>query len=610
MQKQSGIVGGLWYDGFELRALTCAWEPNMFKPQVLLAFLFALILTTAGCDASTTLAPTTFVSTQTTTTASTTQESSFTSISTLAPLLIAFDLADGSPTWQLSLSEPGKIPAVTDPMRIGHAFLGWSSSSLCQTIWLFDEQIATESMTLFACWEVLTFTLSFVHDGKTLSTFRQPYGTEIAFPEVQTALGYRLVGWISNLTDELFEASTVPAENLVLLAKIELERLSLPVLSIRLNVDIDQVDKYTYVDAIFTMWDETGQPILSESTGQFRGRGNGSWWTIDKKGYRIKLDDKASVFGLAPSKHWVLVPGTYDYGTSRNGAAYTLTNEVFDGIEYTTSVHYVDVYVNGEYYGLYNWFEKVRVEEGRVDLESEYGVIDTGYLIEYDSYACCVEGIDYFWIPGLRYDFTVHSPEPDEWSDAVTEADYRLQIAAIKRYMQDVVNAIFEDDQATLETLVDLDSMVDFYLIHELFKNTDTGWSSVFLYKKPGGKLYFGPLWDFDFTAGVSRGESHPEGLYVADTIRYSSDFTSSEIFIELMTQSWFVARVKSRWLAIDQDAKAAITRFYESLEPYHDSFERDARAWPWQAFWQDEQEWTKSWLLTRCDWLTQWASR
>lgn len=585
-------------------------------------FFFAALI---GCDDWTSTTATTQTvettspsssTTQTATTAMTTSTVSETSTSSISmtttnePIRIQFEGQNGSVVLVYELTEPGLVPEPSEPIRTGHAFRYWSTDESCASRWDFATDVASASLTIKACWRVLSYTIVFIHQGQSVGTITAPYGSPIDFPDVSVRLGYRLAGWTSNLTGRRFEGDTVPSESIVLIADIEIERYELPVVMIDLPVSIDAVGKETYVNARVTIWDKDGNALLSSVAAEFRGRGNGSWWTIDKKGYRIKFGEKQSLFGLEESKHWLLVPGTYDYGTTRNAAAYTLTNEVFDGIEYTTSVYYVDVYVNGEYYGLYNWFEKVKVEDGRVDIDSQYGLLDTGYLIEYDKYACCVEGVDSFYIPGLKYGFTVHSPDPDEYPKETTEQAFRDQVAAIKSYMTDVLNAIFRNDPTELERLVDLDSMVDFYLIHELFKNTDTGWSSVYLYKKPGGKLFFGPLWDFDFSAGVSRGESHAEGLYVADTIRYHSDFTASEIFIALMRQTWFVARVKARWLTLDQDVVIAVGRFYDKIEPYEASFARDASVWTWQFDWKAEQKRTKDWLLRRCAWLTGWASR
>ena len=52
------------------------------------------------------------------------------------------------------------------------------------------------------------------------------------------------------------------------------------------------------------------------------------------------------------------------------------------------------------------------------------------------------------------------------------------------------------------EQLIDVDSFAEQYIIDELFANPDCGWSSCYYYKDKNGKLFKGPVWDFDLSAG------------------------------------------------------------------------------------------------------------
>jgi len=89
----------------------------------------------------------------------------------------------------------------------------------------------------------------------------------------------------------------------------------------------------------------------------------------------------------------------------RHNIAYQLVNDNLTNIDYTTSVHIVELYINGEYRGVYSLFEHKRAEKGRVEIDSEFGVLDSGFFLEYDAYAPeeGIEGIDYFRVKGLKY---------------------------------------------------------------------------------------------------------------------------------------------------------------------------------------------------------------
>ena len=64
-----------------------------------------------------------------------------------------------------------------------------------------------------------------------------------------------------------------------------------------------------------------------------------------------------------------------------------------------------------------------------------------------------------------------------------------------------IVNSetIDEETHNKIDELMDLQTAADYFLMQEFFINFDAyKTSSNYLYKKPDGKLYWGPLWDFD----------------------------------------------------------------------------------------------------------------
>lgn len=427
--------------------------------------------------------------------------------------------------------------------------------------------------------------------------------------------GYNLVGWFFD--EERTEENEVvfPLQSqtdIILYAKWEMEMFELPIVEIELlnGVNLSQVGREDYVNAKVSIINTEEEFLLDQLSAKFRGRGHGSW-SYDKKGYRIKFNSKQEVFGEAESKHWVLVAGGHDNSLLRNNTAYSIVNDNLDAIEYTTSVHPVELFVNGNYHGVYSLFEHIRVDEGRVDISSEFGVLDTGYLLEYDGYSEeeGVEGINYFRVKGLKYPFTIKSPDPDDFIEkGLTEEQYKAQVVFIQDYMQTVVDSILNNNFETFSELADVDSFVDMYIIHELFKNTDTGWSSFYFYKKAGGKLYSGPTWDFDLSSGLSRGDSSFEGLYVGDKVEDFSNYTANELFVKLMKDSEeFKSMVKSRWLSVYEGIMETIEQVFDEAETYHESYARDARRY-YNFNWKKEQEDLLEWLTNRIGWLTDWA--
>ena len=136
----------------------------------------------------------------------------------------------------------------------------------------------------------------------------------------------------------------------------------------------------------------TTEPLLAKLSG----RGN-STWEMEKPGLNINLDKKAGLCGLAPGKKWALIASYYDRSLLRTSVAMHLGQQL-DGLAWTPHTVPVDLYVNGEYRGLYQLVERLAISTGRIDID-EIGnddpavdwnaapAVTGGYLVEWDSRA-------------------------------------------------------------------------------------------------------------------------------------------------------------------------------------------------------------------------------
>lgn len=233
-----------------------------------------------------------------------------------------------------------------------------------------------------------------------------------------------------------------------------------------------------------------------------RGRGNSTWSADGKHPYKIKLASSEDLFFMGSSKHWALIANEYDDSLTRNNFTYLLGEKL--GFANPINTVCVDVLMNGEYLGSYTLSETVRVEKNRVNidnLEKEKSLDDNtvtgGYLLGANSYGS--DDGEYIIKTRRGYEFNVDSPKSGEGTD-YTEAN-----AYIQNYMQRVEDAIYGDVNPELGIvedpfdLMDLDSAVAYYCIQEFSHNGDfMDTSSTYCYKVRNGKLFWGPLWDFD----------------------------------------------------------------------------------------------------------------
>ncbi len=303
-------------------------------------------------------------------------------------------------------------------------------------------------------------------------------------------------------------------------------------------------------------------------------RGNGSLEVARKYGkypYKIEFDKKENPFDLGeyPNRDWVLIPNRGDRTMLRNFAAKRL-GEMLGGITCSPKFLAVSLFVNGEYEGVYELTEQIEAAKGRVPVDDGLTGDENGFLIELDRYARKPEEGDITFGVGKNL-YTVKS-----------DVNNSRQLDNIKECVNKVDAAVYLGDENTFCQLVDIDSAVDMYLLQEFAKNIDAGFSSFYMYKNVGGKLYFSPPWDFDLAFGNDRrlDEGSPEGLYVAEGRK---DFVQNHLwYIELCKNNWFISRAKARWKEICENEITKIISETEQMAEYlSEDMEVNFHRWP-----------------------------
>ena len=370
-----------------------------------------------------------------------------------------------------------------------------------------------------------------------------------------------------------------------------------------------------------------------------------------KKPYHVKLDTSADLFGMGKNKHWLLLADALDRSHLRNRLAFDLAQNL--GVDYVKST-YAEVYLNGEYHGLYMFCEQIRVGNTRVDIydwekfaedvanyistTEELSERETDRLVQgmkenlawittgtYESYDIS----DYYDISQL--DITGgYLIENDDYYDEIskfrTDNEVLLMIQEpqyantnpqmfgyIRTYMQDMEDAIYSKTRYNSEGMhyteyFDLESFIDFWIIFEGFKNVELLYKSCYLYKDIGGKVVFGPVWDFDWSSGnhiVLGGDSR-----VHDKWSNSESQNRRYWFLQLFGDPFFMTRLKERWdNSIDMlyGMILSIDTYIEYLSPYA---EENILLWGSSGMnFKGEAEALRSWLLDRVEWINNQLS-
>ena len=372
--------------------------------------------------------------------------------------------------------------------------------------------------------------------GKITGTTMKDVSDRMTRAEAVPNLGYRFVCWSDGSTDPVRQDTPDNVkENTVFTAYFDYDVLDMPVIAVDTVTGRDVQSKTEYILADFRICGTDDAWAMSE-TVQIRGRGNNSWG-YEKKSYKMKFPEKVNLFDLGTGKDkvWVLLANVCDQSLQRNHVALELARQL-EGIDFSPASLSVEVYLNGEYRGVYLLAEEIRDSKARVRIDSDGYETETdiGYLVELSSYASG----DVFSAGGKNYQ--IHSDLSEDQSVRLKQKRF------ITEYLTECLDALKSGDREEIERLIDVDSMVDTYLAEEVVKNLDTGWDSFYLYKEKGGKLFIGPIWDFDLSLGnANEGEETIDGLFAATR---SGSGGGNPWCYRPMELSWFRELVLARW--------------------------------------------------------------
>ena len=357
----------------------------------------------------------------------------------------------------------------------------------------------------------------------------------------------------------------------------------IPLIKIKTDEGKFPQDKENYVDGTLEIVEEKGsnKVIFDKADMGVRLRGN-STLECPKKAFRIKFDKKQSLFELPAAKSWVLLANYFDKSNIRNYLAY-LTAHKLDNLYFQPSCIFVEVEFNGDYLGLYLLCEQMQTGEGRVDIEQdEYDDTNGSYFMELDFEDRIladglVKNVSYFESNGLFY--ALKYPEDDD-------ATYQ-RCLYIKSFMDTVFMKM--KNKTDYDSVMDVESFIDYYLIQELFKNVDSIQSSVYYYVE-NKMLYAGPVWDFDIALGVvGKNDRSWDYAWYEEHIYWVKE--ESKFYNTLFKDSRFLNRVKARYTEV-RPILWEIFEEIELLETYlQEEFERNEMKWeipgdlgPWIA--------------------------
>lgn len=362
--------------------------------------------------------------------------------------------------------------------------------------------------------------------------------------------------------------------------------------------EVDSKD--TYVNCTVTLNSDNPDWNFSGSA-RIRGRGNSTWLWYPKKPYRIKLDDKAEILGLAEDKDWVLLADYRDPTHLMNTFVFNVGQGL--GLPYTNHSRYVELRLNGESMGLYCLTEQVEQGKNRVAIDGDEGLLLS--LDADDGPELAPEETDNFW--STQYHMPVRVKDPD-----IIDENH---LASIQAEFAQLEAAIQSADYDRVAELMDIGSFIDFLLIQELVYNVELAAPrSMNMHRDKDQKWVMGPLWDFDagydfdwstMYTGHQFFTNYKELVLGTAPVTHAGGYQVPGFFTDLFRNQQFVAEYKARWAEIKDQI---MTTYWANTMAYADGFAdamaRDAELWPIDKDHATEVQRMEEWLKLRINYL------
>ncbi len=382
-----------------------------------------------------------------------------------------------------------------------------------------------------------------------------------------------------------------------------------------------------YVDCAITVTDADETVLIDKAEAEVKVRGN---WTTsyDKKPIRIKFKKKQEMLGLNEGesfKSWVLLAEYKDASMLRNKTALTIAGELLkeDGL-YASDAELVEVVINGEYWGVYLLAEQQQINEGRIDIteaEDDYTGTDIGYFLEFDGYYMNEDPLQRFQVSyaenaalipfdgnggsgrdmkclsdpvygnkadiGITIKSDIYSAAQRDFIKSYIDNVYKIMYYAAYNDEAYVFNedytAISKTDGITpgeaVEQVVDVQSLVDIYILNELFCDADVYYSSFFMTADfgPEGdkKLVFQAPWDFDSGLGNKNRCAEGTGFFAANIVPDVNGGPNGGGEYETINP-WLAVLIYEDW--VQESVKKTWTKAYDAgvFEAAYDMIAKD----------------------------------
>ena len=322
-----------------------------------------------------------------------------------------------------------------------------------------------------------------------------------------------------------------------------------------------------------------------------------------KKGYGLELkaractnvadtachDTSLKVLGMPKNADWVFHGPYVDKTLIRNALAHWLYQRTG---RYSSRFKFFELYLNGQYKGVYLLLEKIKRAKSRVhiaklkDEDVDGDEVTGGYVLSVDK-------VDTNSTSGLSKEgFKSKDGSPVIMRSPKKENTNKQQQEYIEKLFNSIEQKCDNGDVTTngCSDILDLDAAVDYIMHEDVTNNTDAYICSFYMFKdkdSKGGKLQLGAPWDFNLGFGAYQrvGGEKSDGW----RIPHSAKGGSGEWFVakwvqNLWSNNTFQQMYKKRWAELRSGVwhTKNVDHFIDSLKTVlKKAADRNFERWP-----------------------------
>ena len=343
-----------------------------------------------------------------------------------------------------------------------------------------------------------------------------------------------------------------------------------------------------------------------------------------KHNYSVEFRDEReaardlSPLGLPADSDWILyAPDNFEPILIHNPLAFQLSRDIG---QYAPRTRFVEVYLqlttgvvtSSSYVGIYVLMEKIKRSPDRVDiakLEPEHTtepMVSGGYLLKVDRLDPGDGGL---YAGGQAMGFVDPKEQDFQLPQRAPQRSY------IQTYLDRFSTALYAsnwtDPVRGWRAFVDEPSWIDHHLLNVLTFNVDALRLSAYFRKPRGGKLEFGPVWDFDRALDSTDGRDSTPRVWRSQVSDMGTDFFNYPWWGRMFQDPDFWQAYIDRYQALRQ-TQFSTNHLFGLIDQLTDEVRpaqpREAARWSGfttpRTSYQNEINILKLWLTRRLDFM------